>query len=102
MTNLEAIQADVNYPLPANSFKKALLDRGLNDMDEYDPENFKPFELATADAIYKMCTSPNVTEGGYSLSVTEKKELMDFASSLYKKHGEDDPSTPTISSISPW
>ena len=102
MTNLEAIKSQVPYPLKENSFKKVLLDRGLVDTEEYSPDNIKPFELATADALHIVITAPNISEGGYSISVSEKKELRQIASGLYDKHGASNPFRGTISSISPW
>lgn len=102
MTNLEAIKADVVHPLPDNSFKKVLLDRGLSDSDQYDPNNVKPFELAKADALLIVVASPNISEGGYTLSVSDKKELKSTASGLYRKHGITDPNRAVVSSISPW
>lgn len=102
MTNLEAIKAEVVYPLPDNSFKKVLLDRGLLDSDQYDPNNVRPFELAKADALLIVVASPNISEGSYTLTVSEKKELKTIASGLYKKHGTGDPDRAVISGISPW
>ena len=102
MTNLEAIKAQVNFPLKDDSFKKVLLDRGLTDSEEYNVNNFKAFELATADALYILITSPNISEGGYSISLTEKKELKEIASGVYEKHGVSNPFKPVISSIKAW
>ncbi len=102
MTNLEAIKADVVHPLPDNSFKKVLLDRGLLDSEQYNPNNVKPFELAKADALLIVVASPNISEGGYSISVSEKERLEKIASGLYKKHGVNDPNRAVVSSISPW
>lgn len=102
MTNLEAIKAEVVHPLPDNSFKKVLLDRGLPDSDQYDPNNLRPFELAKADAILIVVASPNISEGGYTLTVSEKKELKAIASGLYQKHSVSDPSRAVVSTISPW
>jgi hypothetical protein len=102
MTNLEAIKAQVIYPLPDNSFKKVLTDRGLTDSDTYSSDNYKAFELATADALHILITAPNISEGGYSISLTEKKELKEIASGLYEKHGVSNPFKSVISSIKVW
>jgi hypothetical protein len=89
MTNLEAIKGNVGYPLSDNAFKLALLDRGLNDSDTYSATS-KAFELASADAMVKILTSPDVKEGSYSVTVRDTKTLMSLASGIYKKYGESD------------
>ena len=86
MTNLEAIKAKLNYPLSDNAFTLALLDRGLTATDTY--ATGQSFDLAYADTITTLVTAPNVSEGGYSVSLSDKKTLLDLANGIYKKYGE--------------
>lgn len=86
MTNLEAIKGKLNYPLTDNAFKLALADRDLTDTATY--AKCQAFDLAYADSVIMLLTSPNVTEGGYSVSQTDKKMLLDLANGIYVKYGE--------------
>lgn len=89
MTYLEAIRGKLGYPLSENAFTLALLDRGLTAGDTY--AKGQAFDLAYADAITTLITVPNVTEGGYSVSLTDKKTLLDLAGGIYKKYGVANP-----------
>lgn len=64
--------------------------------------NSKAFELATADLMIWLITAPNVKEGGYSLSISDKKTLKELASGIYSKHGVVPPGRATVKFISPW
>ncbi len=86
MTFLEAIKGKLSYPLSDNAFILALTDRGLTYTDTY--AKGESFDLAYADTIFTLITSPNVTEGGYSISLSDKKTLLDLANGIYTKYGE--------------
>ncbi len=96
MTNLEAIKGLVNYPLPENTFKLALVNRELTESDEYSTTNKRALELAQADLCKVIITSPNIMEADYQLSLTAKSELRKLASGIYTRHGEKDPFKETI------
>ena len=85
MTNLEALKAVLSYPLENNAFIKALNDRGLTESATYS--KCSAFELARADAIMTLVTTPNVSEGGYSLSQSDKKALIELANGIYTSNG---------------
>lgn len=89
MTNLEALKAKLNYPLSDNSFILALSDRGLVSTATYADR--KSLELAQADLIYTLVTTPNITEGGYSISLSDKSSLMKLADGIYLKYGIRNP-----------
>ena len=93
MTNLEALKAKVNYPLSDNAFILALSDRGLVSSAVYADR--RSLELAQADLLYTIISSPNITEGGYSISVTEKSTIVKIIDSIYKKYGIPNPLRPT-------
>lgn len=89
MTNLEAIKAKLNYPLTENAFILALQDRGLSSAGIY--AGGESFELAYADAITTLVTVPNITEGGYQISMADKTALMDLIDGIYTKYGIANP-----------
>ena len=100
MTILEAIKSTVaGYPLSDNAFIKALLDRGLSATAEYSGKS-QSFELATADIYMVLVSSANVSEGGYSVSISEKANLMKMANAIYQKWGDTSGSTPIINDAS--
>jgi hypothetical protein len=89
MTNLEAIKAKLNYPLTENAFILALQDRGLTSAGIY--VSSQSFDLAYADAITTLVTVPNITEGGYQISLTDKTSLLSLAAGIYTKYGVVNP-----------
>jgi hypothetical protein len=86
MTNLEAIKGRLGHPLSDNGFKLALTNRGLTDSEIYLASS-AAFDLAYADSIVTLLTTPDISEGGYSIKISEKKMLIDLAGSIYKKCG---------------
>jgi hypothetical protein len=89
MTNLEAIKAKLNYPLTDNAFILALQDRGLASAGIY--AGGESFDLAYADAITTLVTVPNVSEGGYQISLTDKTSLLSLAAGIYTKYSAVNP-----------
>lgn len=104
MTILEAIKEAIGYPISDNRANMTLTKRGLTATDEATQSvlSGKAFELATADLMFWLITAPNIKEGGYSLSISDKKTLKDIASGIYAKHGLRGPSQPTARFINPW
>lgn len=99
MTNLEALKAAVNYPISTNQATLALLDRSLTPADTYTAVS-KEFELAKADILMLLISSANIAEGGYSISMTDKSNMMKMASQIYTKHGVSNPLAPQIKDAS--
>jgi hypothetical protein len=100
MTNFEAIKGRLGYPLSDNAFKLALSDRGLTDTDTY--AKGQAFDLAYADAITMLVTSPNVSEGGYSISLSDKNNLIKLANGIYEKYGTMSSLKPTATFVQRW
>lgn len=102
MTILEAIKESVGYPISENRANITLTKRGLQAASDATESilNGKAFELATADLITWLITTANITEGGYSISVSDKKALKDLASGIYSKWNVANPSAPTARFIS--
>lgn len=103
MTNLEALKAKIGYPLTDNSFELALVGRSLTSSATYAGES-SLFELAYADCLTTLLTVPStVQEGGYSVSISEKKTLADLIDKIYAKHDEASPVTkPTVKFVQRW
>jgi hypothetical protein len=89
MTNLAAIKAKLNYPLSDNTFILALQDRGLMSAGIY--ESSQSFDLAYADAITTLVTAPNITEGGFQVSLPDRVALLQLADSIYIKYNVVNP-----------
>ena len=89
MTNLEAIKAKLNYPLSDNAFILALQDRGLASAGIYSSS--EAFDLAYADAINTLVTAPNVSEGSYQISLSDKTNLLSLADGIYTKYSVSNP-----------
>ena len=101
MTNLEALKGKLNYPLPNNAFILALTDRGLTDSATYS--KCTAFDLAYADAIMNLVTAPNTSEGGYSISLSDKDALIKLANGIYAKCGVTGPfPKPTATFVQRW
>lgn len=101
MTFLEAIKGKLNFPLSDNSFIVALNDRGLTETATYTKG--ASFDLAYADAIMTLVTTPNVSEGGYSISITERASLLKLADAIYAKYGEaSHTAKPTATFVQRW
>lgn len=101
MTFLEAIKGKLNFPLSDNSFIVALNDRGLTETATY--AKGAAFDLAYADAIMTLVTSPNVSEGGYSISITERASLLKLADAIYARNGEaSHTAKPTVKFVQRW
>ena len=104
MTNLEALKATIaGYPLSDNTYSKALTDRGVSSGGTYAGIS-EAFELAEADLYKTLATGVNITEGGYSISVSDRDTLLKIANSIYAKW-----SYPTVGggnlrvkSVQPW
>ena len=104
MTNLEALRADMLYPIADVKLGKALIDRGVSPTGEYSLLAKSGVELSRADLYTKLLTAPNISEGGVSISVSDKAVIMKVAASIYLKYGEPDPFgiMPIVSGSSPW
>ncbi len=107
MTVLEALRSLVKYPLDEGALKVVLIDRELCEYDEYCAElgKSKQFQGARADCYRELLDAPNITEGGLSISISEKAIIEKIANGIYAKIGEPligqdiDTKTPTVTAI---
>lgn len=105
MTNLQALQSVIggNYPFDANMYTKALIDASaipgclnLDPADDYSATNIKTVDLAIAGLIFTVILSPDIAEGGYKVSQSDKNALTTLRNQLLSKYGL----TPVTGSIS--
>lgn len=62
----------------------------------------KGFQLAKADMIRAIVTAPNVSEGGVSISIDDRKTLIGIANGIYAKYEPESlihEATPTVTPI---
>lgn len=90
MTILEALKAKVKYPMTTNFFLSILIDRGLSGDVEYtnDIATSKEFKEARADCLIELIDTPNISEGGVSISLSDKDSIILVANKLYGEIGE--------------
>ena len=86
MNNLQAIKASVNFPISDEQAELALTDWGLTTTQTYSGVTME-FELAKADILRLLVSSANIAEGGYSISMTDKSNMLAMAKGIYAKHG---------------
>jgi hypothetical protein len=75
-TILKSLKSKINFPLPEESYATALIDADLDGDKPYTKDLKKEVEICAAELILVVCTSANVSEGGYSLTLNDKASLM--------------------------
>ena len=91
MTNKEALQAQINFPLKDQSIELALLNQGIDGNAEYTPENKEAVETALAALILIVATSPkSVSELDYSISSQAVEDLLKLRSLILKRYNLPD------------
>lgn len=102
MTILEALKSLVSYPVSDLTANRILIKRGLTGYSEFSQTvaTSKAFELCEADVYTYLVSGNNISEGGYSVSLTDKSNLMKLASAIYSKHGEPNPFSTTLTDAS--
>ena len=78
------------------------MNRGLLSSDTYVVGNLSNLELAQADLIYTLVSAPDITEGGYKISLADKKSLIELANGLYDKYGQTPPLQKTAKFVQRW
>jgi len=102
MTIVEALKSLVSYPIATNTASRILTKRGLADADTFNSTVAvsQAFELAEADLYKHLVSATNISEGGFSVSLTDKGNMIKMASSIYTKYGESDPFSSTLTNAS--
>lgn len=88
-----ALKSKINFPLPEDSYDTALIEANLDGDAVYVSTSKKDVELCAAELILIVCSSGNVSEGGYSLSLNDKASLRMTRSLYLSRWGmpDDDP-----------
>jgi hypothetical protein len=107
MTNLQALQAELNRPLPAMALELALLKAGLDASETYlIPDNIKPVEIALAGLVFSIALAPkSVKELDYQVTEHDMNDLLKLRSIILVRYGLPDelaPQEDTINGASPW
>lgn len=97
----KALQSIINYPLNEGSFDTALIRFGLDGEAPYNQDSVKQVDLCAAWLILIVCTSANVSEGGYSLSIGDKNALLQTRALLVSQYPEEnlDSDRPRVSAV---
>jgi hypothetical protein len=94
MTNIAALQAVLMVSVPDNTLSKALLDAELTESDTYTSDNRLIVEACAVDILKSLLTTPNISEGGYSISFDRN--------AIQVRLGQLTGAKPTIKGVRPW
>ena len=83
-----ALTSSVSFPLSDRQVELIAEDRELQLDGLYSKALGKTagFLLAKADMIRCLVTTPNVSEGGVSISIADRKTLIGIANGIYAKY----------------
>jgi hypothetical protein len=101
-TILKSLKSKINFPLPEESYTTALIEAGLDGDAVYTKDLKKDVEICAAELILVVCTSGNVSEGGYSLSLNDKASLRITRKLYLNRWGvpdEEEAEKPTVSAV---
>lgn len=90
MTVREALRSSFPFSIKDSQLEVISISRGIVLEEDFDPfvALSKPFELAKADVVKMVVMTPNVSEGGVSISFNDKASLISIANGIYGKYGE--------------
>ena len=95
---LEALKAEVEYPLNLSFFQKVAVDRGLDLEGSYTKEvgSSSSYKGAVADCLIQVTTGLDRSEDSVSLSVKDLGSVRKRANDLYAEIGEKPKGVPTV------
>lgn len=104
MTILEALKARFGYPVSDAFFQSVLIGRGLSPDDPFSPEvaHCPCFALARMDGLIQLLTEPNVTEGDYSISITDRDKILDVINAIRRENDLPPYGAPTVKFLKNW
>lgn len=90
MTVREALRNSFPVPVNDRQLDVIAISRGLVIDNVFDPfiATSKVFELCKADVIRNIVMTPNISEGGVSISFSDKSDMISLANRIYGKYGE--------------
>ncbi len=90
MTVREALRSSFPFSVKDAQLDVIAISRGVvldNEFDSFVALS-KAFELAKADVIKSVVLTPNVSEGGVSISFSDKATMISIANAIYGAYGE--------------
>lgn len=104
MTILQALKARFGYPVSDAFFQSVLIGRGLSPDDTYTAEvgESSCFQLAWMDGLIMLLTVPNVTEGDYSISMSDRDNILSLINSIRGDNDLPPYGAPTVKFLKDW
>lgn len=103
MTIREALRNSFPFSVGNGLIDVVSVSRGLNVDDEFSSVvvTSREFELVKADIIKHVVMTPNVSEGGVSISFSDRDIFVSVANEIYKRYGEPifGQATPTVTAL---
>lgn len=86
-----AIRNSIPVPFEDEKIMLITMERGIDFNAEFTRSlaTSKEFLLSKADALRMLLMMPNVSEGGVSISWSDRKHLAGVANRIYAKFGEE-------------
>lgn len=94
----------VNFPVPDEAAEHILMNRGVDSDAESSDLDTETKELLKADLYVWFCMGPSRvgavsdsdngwshSDGGYTLSESDKERMLDYANAIYEKYDEESP-----------
>lgn len=90
LTIKQALKTISSYPIAENAIGVVLIERCLKADETFTQEVAKSesYELAKADVLMFLVGAANISEGGYSISVSDVSAMKSQAMSIYRKYGD--------------
>lgn len=110
MTNKQALIAVLQVSVDDAVLNKALLDAGFStsddedydaDFDLYDNSKARSIDLCAIEVLQGLLSTPNITEGGYSITF-DRQSVQARLQYLSYKNGVSNPIGPKVRRSSPW
>lgn len=101
MTNKAALVAVLQVSVPSDSADKVLLDAGIDGTATYSKDDASAIDLAAIDVLQGLLSTPDVTEGGYSIHF-DRNAVQARLQYLCNKNGVSNPGAPVVKGVSPW
>lgn len=105
MTIEEALTSTVNFPLPLNTVKKALIDASLDGSAAYDSTQAKAVDLCMGGLLLTLLTSADISEDDVSVKLPSRDVLLRLYSMIRKRWGMVDElasEKPTVKQVRFW
>lgn len=89
---IEALADEVAFPLDKGMLENKLLKRGICATDDCTQEvlNSDDFTGAYADCLYHLIEMPNFSESDISISLADRKLILDKVNDIYRRLGEEE------------